>query len=101
MDWRDVKLEMAPQPCFGMMLARSISYRSFTNNIDITVKHASEKEFLEDLFHLPLSREAYQLFLQMEIIWEDVKQTTELADKDTWTYIWGVRVSHRRRPTKC
>ena len=62
---------------------------SFTNNIDITVRNAVQKELLEDLFHFPLSREAYQEFIQLEEIWEDVKQTSEPVQHDVWTYIWG------------
>ena len=62
---------------------------SFARNIDITVKTASQSEFLEDLFHLPLSREAYQQFIQLEDIWEDVKNSMVRDQHDVWTYIWG------------
>ena len=39
---------------------------SFSRNIDITIRQAVQNEFLEDRFHLPLRREAYQEFLQLE-----------------------------------
>ena len=62
---------------------------SFAKNIDVTVRHVIQNDFLEDLFHLPLSRETYQEFLTLEDIWDDVKQTSDLASHDVWTYIWG------------
>ena len=46
---------------------------SFAKNIDVSVRHAVQNDFLEDLIHLPLSSEAYQEFLTLEDIWDDVK----------------------------
>ena len=62
---------------------------SFARNLDVTVRYAAQREYLEDLFHLPLSREAYQEFLQLEEIWDLVKQNSGMARPDVWTYIWG------------
>ena len=62
---------------------------SFTKNIDVTVSYAGERAFLEYLFHLPLSREAYQEFLQLEDLWDDIHQLRSLEQNDSWSYIWG------------
>ena len=46
-------------------------------------------EYLEDLFHLPLSNQAYQQFLLLEEVCHDLRQSEFLHMSDTWSYIWG------------
>jgi hypothetical protein len=41
--------------------------RSFARNGTITVKEALSMEFFQDLFHLPLSEEAYEQFCELDI----------------------------------
>ena len=41
---------------------------SFTKNTLLSVQEAINLEYLEDLFHLPLSTQAYEEFQQLEII---------------------------------
>ena len=62
---------------------------SFAKNIDISVKETLQVEFLEDLFYLPLSRQAFGEFLILEQIWEATSQRSNLTQNDSWTYIWG------------
>jgi hypothetical protein len=41
---------------------------------------------LDDLFHLPLSQQAYDQFLQSQIL---LKSLITADGIDIWTYIWG------------
>ena len=38
------------------------------------------------------SIEAYHEFLTLESTWDGVKQTSEFATNDVWTYIWGTEI---------
>jgi hypothetical protein len=59
---------------------------SFTLNENITVVGALAMEFLQDLFTLPLSEEAFDQFLDLQL-W---MQSIEISEvKDVWSYIWG------------
>jgi hypothetical protein len=49
-------------------------------------KSLLELETLHDLFHLPLSMEAYDHFCEVEIILQTIRQSDS---KDRWSYIWG------------
>jgi hypothetical protein len=40
----------------------------------------------QDLFHLPLSKEAYAQFIQLQTILQRLQLTD---DKDSWSFIWG------------
>lgn len=60
---------------------------SFAKNTLITVEVALNLEYLEDLFHLPLTVQAYEEFEQLEIICEELKSYREY--NDTWSYILG------------
>ena len=46
-------------------------------------------EYLQDLFHLPLTTEAYEEFLQVEDICIYTRQSEYIDSLDTWSYIWG------------
>jgi hypothetical protein len=46
-------------------------------------------EFLHDLFHLPLSMEAYNEFEKLEDIFAAASEKIQLGEQDSWTYIWG------------
>jgi hypothetical protein len=59
---------------------------SYTKDKFITVRLVLELEAREDLFHLPLSIEAYEQFCELEIILQSLQQNN---DKDRWSYIWG------------
>lgn len=62
---------------------------SFTKNTLLSVQEATNLEYLEDLFHLPLSTQAYEEFQQLEIIFEEVRSSEYRDCNDTWSYLWG------------
>jgi hypothetical protein len=47
---------------------------SFAKKMDITVHESIHTEFLEDLFHLPLSQEAYSEFQDLETLCEATQE---------------------------
>ena len=73
---------------------------SFVKNKDATVHTILQTEYLEDLFHLPLTVQAFQEFEAMEDICIALRASNTLDCTDTWSYIWGMRNSLLLRPTK-
>jgi hypothetical protein len=59
---------------------------SFTINENITLFSVLELNELEDLFHLPLSEEAYTQFCDLNIYMQAFQQFGEAGQ---WKYIWG------------
>jgi hypothetical protein len=59
---------------------------SFVINKNLTVKVAMEQDHLQDLFHLPLSEEAYDQFNELDVILQSLQL---IREKDSWSYIWG------------
>jgi hypothetical protein len=59
----------------------------FAKSTDLSVHKAINSEYLEDLFHLPLSQQAFQEFEQMEIICANTAQKIQEGNIDSWTYI--------------
>src|SRR4051812_4585055 len=58
---------------------------SFAKNTQITIFETLQTEFLEDLFHLPLTVQAYDQFLQFESLCDE-QRNLNLADcNDTWS----------------
>ena len=55
----------------------------------MTIHRVINTEFLEDLFHLPLSTQAYAEFLQFEDICFSLRHSEFHTYTDTWSYIWG------------
>jgi len=45
--------------------------------------------YIDDLFHLPLSTQAHQEFLELEKITDGYNQLERPRNSDSWTYIWG------------
>ena len=41
------------------------------------------------MFHLPLSQQAYDEFLELEVICQEAREHSQEGSKDLWTYIWG------------
>jgi hypothetical protein len=59
---------------------------SYVVNEDITLYSVLHQKELHDIFHLPLSEEAYSKYCDLEIL----LQVTQLNENgDQWTYIWG------------
>jgi hypothetical protein len=62
---------------------------SFAKSTDLTVYQVLETEFLEDLFHLPLSQEAFSEFEDLEVLCGRIISTFQQGNIDSWSYIWG------------
>jgi hypothetical protein len=62
---------------------------SFAKKMDITVHEVMQTEFLEDLFHLPLSQEAYTEFQNIETLCEYTYERMTSGEIDNWSYIWN------------
>jgi hypothetical protein len=59
---------------------------SYAVNTKITVQAAAETDNFQDQFQTPLSIEAFEEYLKLEII----MQTLQLSgENDRWEYIWG------------
>jgi hypothetical protein len=62
---------------------------SFAKSKVITVRETVNTEYLEDLFYLPLSVEAYAEFQDLEELCIKTTEIIQSGNKDTWSYIWG------------
>jgi hypothetical protein len=65
---------------------------SYARNQFMSVREVIESEFLEDLFHLPLSQQAYSEFLLMENFCQYAREKISENEIDKWSYIWGSNV---------
>ena len=68
---------------------RRIQYpelHSFAKNKRISLSTAHDTDYFHDLFHLPLSIEAYN---QMQELQVELSDLTLDNVNDSWTYIWG------------
>jgi hypothetical protein len=57
----------------------------------MTVKEVLRTEFIEDLFHLPLSQHAFVEFQQMEIICQNEREKIQEGNSDMWS-IFGEKI---------
>jgi hypothetical protein len=62
---------------------------TYAKDFNITVKDAVSQEYLQDLFHLPLSQQAYEEFLKMEELCNNTESSIQRGNLDSWSYIWG------------
>jgi hypothetical protein len=62
---------------------------TFAKRSDLSGEETVNTEFLQDLFHLPLSLEAYNEFVKIEDICESASAKIQLGEQDSWIYIWG------------
>ena len=62
---------------------------SFARDTAINVHQVIHTEYLQDLFHLPLTTQAHEEFLELENISFMLKTSEHLDLRDTWSYIWG------------
>jgi hypothetical protein len=76
--WRD--------NCLQYQLAHLVT---FAKSHTMKVQEVIHTEFLEDLFHLPMSQEAFVEFQHLENICHSASIKTQSGNKDEWTYIWG------------
>ena len=56
---------------------------SFVRNPHVTVQAVINTEYIQDLFHLPLTTEAYEEFLQVEDICIQTRQSKHIDSLDT------------------
>ena len=62
---------------------------SFACNSKLSIKEAKQKEHLFEIFQLPLSKQAYEQYLELNEAWE---QITIINAKDNWKFIWGSEI---------
>jgi hypothetical protein len=72
--------------CLHQTFPHLVTFAKFT---DWTVEKVVHTEYLEDMFHLPLSQQAYEEFQSLESLCQRTLRTIHAGNKDTWTYIWG------------
>ena len=60
---------------------------SFVRDPHRSVQQVINTEHLQDLFHLPLTTQAYEEFLLMEDMCISIRQSEYLDALDTWSYI--------------
>jgi hypothetical protein len=62
---------------------------SYAKNTNLTVHSAISLEYLKDLFHLPLSQEAFLEFEELEVICGNTMQMIQEGNIDNLSYTWG------------
>jgi hypothetical protein len=62
---------------------------TFAKKTDLSVSKVMHMEYLQDMFHLPLSQQAFAEFEQLEILCDSVQFEDNEHVSDSWTYIWG------------
>ena len=70
---------------------------SFAKKEQVTVAQAKDLEQLHELFHLPLSEQAYQQYILLSTELDNIHIQ---MDQDIWTYIWGSSVYSSRKVYK-
>jgi hypothetical protein len=55
----------------------------------ILVFEAVNTKFLDDLFHLPMTSEAFAEFEELEEICIKTQITMQAGNANIWSYIWG------------
>jgi hypothetical protein len=78
--WSDIWNDLLLQDKFPRLF-------SFTKDKLISVAKFLSTEQLGDLFHLPLSNDAWQEYQALQVILQEIQVTK--GDKDCWKYIWG------------
>jgi hypothetical protein len=75
---------------FGMIIACPCPTLtlSLAKKTDVSVHEVMHHKFLEDLFHIPLSQEAFAEFLLEDLCLSTQGLMDPLAS-NTWSYIWG------------
>jgi hypothetical protein len=62
---------------------------TYAKRTDYPVSKALQHEYIQDLFHLPMSQAAYEEFIQLEEICTHVQEISLQQGPDSWSYIWG------------
>jgi hypothetical protein len=59
---------------------------SFVKNTKLSIKEAKEQDQFAGFFHLPISEQAYEQYLELQAAWEQIALNNT---HDRWQYIWG------------
>jgi hypothetical protein len=62
---------------------------SFACNTKLSIEEVKQQEHLFQIFQLPLSKQAYEQYLELNEAWD---QITINNSKDRWRYIWGSNI---------
>jgi hypothetical protein len=62
---------------------------TFAKITDYSFSNDLQHEYIQDLFHLPMSQAAYEEFIQLEEICTHVQDISRQQGPDSWSYIWG------------
>jgi hypothetical protein len=74
------------QNCLHQRFPHLFTFAKYTNwNVEKVV----HTEFLEDMFHLPLSQQAYEEFQNLEVVCQNTLIKIQEGNGDKWNYIWG------------
>jgi hypothetical protein len=60
---------------------------TFSKSTNLSVKQVMETEYLEDLFQLPLSQQAFSEFESLENLCDNTMRTIQQGNADQWSYI--------------
>jgi hypothetical protein len=58
---------------------------SFTKSTKLSIAEVKEQDHLFRIFQLPLSEQAYEQYLELQVVWEQIFLSNV---KDRWRYIW-------------
>ena len=81
--WDDMWNGLLPKLCFPELY-------SFTKNKSISLQKARSLSHLHNIFHLPLSEEAFAQYIELQNLLSNLPDSTEA---DSWSYIWGASFS--------
>jgi hypothetical protein len=59
---------------------------SFTKSTKLSIAKVKEQDHLFRIFQLPISKQAYEQYLELQVVWEQIVLSNI---KDRWRYIWG------------
>jgi hypothetical protein len=77
--WEDQWSQSIPRQKFPELF-------SFVKNTKLTIKEAKEQDQFAGFFHLPISEQAYDQYLELQVVWEQIALSNA---HDRWRYIWG------------
>jgi hypothetical protein len=59
---------------------------SFAKSTKLSIAEVKEHDHLSGIFQLPISEQAYEQYLELQVVWEQIILSTV---QDRWRYIWG------------
>jgi hypothetical protein len=79
---------------FGLIFGKIIVFIKISPSHNLcqtywTVERVIHTEYLEDMFYLPLSQQAYVEFQSLELLCQNALTAVQEGNPDKWSYIWG------------